>query len=112
MQQKSSRCIKGVGGAPHCPVCKGYSIKYGFSKANKQRYKCKTCAKVYIIKYAYKAYLKYIDKAIIKLLQECCGIRSISRVLEIATSTVLSRIKTIASTKKSLLHYHIINRMR
>lgn len=107
MQQNSSKCIKGVGSAPACPICKGYSIKYGFTKANKQRYQCKTCAKVYIKNYAYKAYLKYIDKAIVKLLQECCGIRSISRVLEIATTTVLNRIRTIASSKSlTELSYH------
>src|SRR5690606_30190358 len=46
------------------------------------------------------AYSKDIDSWIIKYLKEGMGIRSISRILEISTNTVTSRIITIANSIK------------
>jgi IS1 family transposase len=43
------------------------------------------------------AYLKTVNESVINYVKEGCGIRSISRLLNISVNTVLSRIKTLAS---------------
>jgi insertion element IS1 protein InsB len=72
-------------------------IKYGFSK-NQQRYKCKQCSKTYLTNYTYNAYKENINHTIAILTKESCGIRSISRILHISKTTIIKKIKTIAST--------------
>lgn len=79
-----------------CKKCKGKCVKNGIR--NKiQRYYCKQCKHSFAAKYINNSY-KISDKRIVKLLKEGCGIRSISRILEISPTTVISRIKLIAKT--------------
>ncbi|WP_206052212.1 IS1 family transposase [Nonlabens xiamenensis] len=73
----------------------------------KQRYKCKSCNKRFQLKYTYKAYEKDKDDLIKCLLNESCGIRSISRILNISKNTVLSRILKIAKTIKPPSFYRL-----
>ena len=80
-----------------CPKCKGVAIKNGFQN-EKQRYKCKVCKTRFQLEYTYKAYLPNTNDLIKCLLKEGCGIRSISRILNISTKTVLTRMLTIANT--------------
>ena len=74
-----------------CPNCKNRAVKNGF-QGSKQRYKCTVCNKKFQLNYTYSAYKVNINNFIIKLLKEGCGIRGISRVLNISKNTVLSRI--------------------
>ncbi|MBL7706317.1 MAG: hypothetical protein JNM21_12300 [Taibaiella sp.] len=46
--------------------------------------------------YTYNAYRPLTNESITRLTKEGCGIRSISRLLKIAVSTVLRRIRHIA----------------
>lgn len=79
----------------YCPECKGISVKNGF-QSNKQRYKCKACNKRFQLTYTYKAYNENTNDLITSLLKESCSVRGISRVINIATKTVLSRILKIS----------------
>ena len=83
-----------------CPNCKNRAVKNGF-QGSKQRYKCTVCNKKFQLNYTYSAYKVNINNFIIKLLKEGCGIRGISRVLNISKNTVLSRILKISKFIKS-----------
>lgn len=97
MQEKRSKCIKGVVMCLKCPYCKGSCIKFGRNKRSEQRYRCKFCLKTFLLNYFNHAYKNTVNGKLIALLKEGCGILSISRILKIGANTVLSRIKMIAS---------------
>lgn len=100
MGEKSTSCIKRVGGTEICKYCNNNLIKYGKSSANKTRYHCKSCKRTQVENYSYKAYSSDLNKNIISLTKEGAGIRSIARLLEISTNTLLSRLILIAKTIK------------
>ncbi len=62
---------------------------------DKQFY-CKCCKKRFIDYYSNRAYIKDINDRIIVLIKEGVGIRSVARILQISTTTVLKRILSIA----------------
>jgi IS1 family transposase len=62
----------------------------------KQRYFCKSCNFSFQLEYSYEAYKPETNTLIESLLKEGCGIRSISRIINISTKTVLSRILKIS----------------
>jgi insertion element IS1 protein InsB len=76
--------------------CSENIIKNGTTKTKKQQYLCKNCNNRFIEFYSYNAYRKNINSSIILLTKEGLGIRSISRVLKISTTTLLKRIVNIA----------------
>jgi insertion element IS1 protein InsB len=79
-------------------ICKHLQFtKHGFTK-NKQRYKCKECNKTYLTNYTYNACKIGINRKVAILTKESCGIRSISRILQISKITVIKKIKVIANT--------------
>lgn len=83
----------------HCPTCRNRAVKNGFQN-KKQRYKCNSCNKKFILKFSYQAYKENTNKLITSLLKEGCGIRSISRILSISTKTVLTRMLKISNQIK------------
>ncbi len=91
MESFSSRCIKRVGGNCRCLNCNGLTIKYGKTKAGKQRHICKNCHKTQVEKYSYIAYTNGLNQNIILLTKEGLGIRSTARVLQISTTTLLKQ---------------------
>ena len=93
-------------GKIYCPCCGGISVKNGFQN-NKQRYKCKVCRKSFQLDYSYKAYHQDADNLIKSLLKESCGVRSISRILNISPKTVQARILKIAKTIKPPTFYKL-----
>lgn len=48
MNKSETSCINRVGKNLKCPSCNGFSIKYGISSAQKQRYFCKLCSKTFL----------------------------------------------------------------
>jgi len=98
MINSSTSCIKCVDGINRCICCSGRLVKNGFSKAKKQRYKCKDCNKTTVVNYTYKACLPNVNKQIVILLKEGLGIRSITRILQISSTTLLKRIIAILNT--------------
>jgi len=93
-------CIKSVG---DCPYCNSKCIKNGKTNSGKQRYRCKECNKTHLIDYKNLACVIGVSSAIISLLKEGCGVRSIARLLKISTSTVLKRLLSIARKLKKPL---------
>ena len=100
MKERKTYCVKGVGGDTRCPSCKSFSIKYGFNRAKKQRYRCNICDKTFLISYTNQAYRVTINNEVINHLKQSCGISNISRLVQISKQTVLSRIKEIAKNIK------------
>jgi hypothetical protein len=77
-----------------------------------QRYQCKACQKTFIKTYHNQAYRPQTNQNIVSLIKESCGIRSISRLLQISTTTLLKRILNIAkNTSKPIIakggHYEV-----
>lgn len=82
-----------------CPVCSSLNIKKnGISKQRKQRYRCRSCGRQFILKYTYRAYLKYIRELIVPMCLNGSGIRDISRVLQVSATTVMKLIRHQAET--------------
>ncbi len=79
-----------------CPQCSSPCIRFGKSATGNQRYRCKKCKKTHSQSYRYHAYESGTDVSIKEHVKEGCGIRSIARLLKIATSTVLRRIVRIS----------------
>lgn len=101
MQQNETSCIRCVGGIKICSYCDGRLIVHGKTNSGKTRYKCKNCHKTQVGYYAYRAYHKNVNHQITQFIKEGLGIRSISRVLKISTTTLLRRI--IAIAKRTML---------
>ena len=83
-----------------CRYCGKNCIKNGKEKSGQQRFKCKYCNKNQQANYVYRAYRLDLDNNIIALTKEGVGIRGTARLLEISTTTLISRIKKIASKIK------------
>jgi insertion element IS1 protein InsB len=115
MQPKITRCFKVVGDGLKCPACRGFCIKHGKTGLGKLRYKCKNCGKTCIDSYDNQAYV-IKNSSISNLVKEGCGIRSIGRLLNISTTTVLRRIlliaKSITKPAVSLYKSYEVDEMR
>jgi len=100
-----------------CRICKTLAVKNGRQPNGKQRYRCKLCKVSFQNTYNYKAYRKETDIEIHNLLIESVGVRAIGRLLKISKTTVISRIKRMASKiNKPILgekhQYYEIDEMR
>ncbi len=85
----------------NCKSCgKPNCIKKG-KRNGRQRYHCKNCGSNFQSEYTYKAYRPSTDDLIKSLLKEGCGVRSIGRIMDISTKTVLSRMLRIAQRTKT-----------
>ncbi|CAM1348703.1 IS1 family transposase [Tenacibaculum ascidiaceicola] len=84
----------------NCTKCNSSnSIRKGLQN-NKQRFYCKNCKKYFQSDYRYQAYKSETNDFIKKLLKEGCEVRSISRILNISSKTVLSRILKVSKKVK------------
>jgi transposase-like protein len=80
-----------------CQYCNGNCRKAGKQTNGAQKLYCKACKKNQQSSYHKKAYGTGINVLIPKLLYESVGIRGIGRILHIAASTVIRRIKKFAA---------------
>lgn len=76
-----------------CKYCSCKCIKFGIYKNKSQRYYCKECGKCQKEHYVYKGCIREVKWDIVKLSNESCGIRSISRILDISPGKVLYTIR-------------------
>ena len=83
-------------------------MKDGWTPSRIQGYKCKSCNCKFQEIYENQACLPGTNRSIVLLIKEGCGIRSISRILKISTTTVLKRIISISKqiTKPPILFGH------
>jgi len=82
-----------------CNYCQGRCIKFGLYRNGDQRYKCKSCFRNQKESYIYLGCEKGIRNDIEVLTNESCGIRSISRILEISPGKVMQEIKILWEEK-------------
>ncbi|MGK0386605.1 MAG: insertion element IS1 protein InsB [Patiriisocius sp.] len=80
-----------------CKKCNDKTVKNGKHPNGSQRYYCKCGKKSYVASYSYKAYKDTTNNNIVAFLLEGVGIRFTARLLRISKTTVISRIKKIAS---------------
>jgi IS1 family transposase/transposase-like protein len=80
-----------------CKYCSWKCRRSGKQRNGAQRYYCGSCKKYQQKDYLYPACAGVINPTIQLLVCESVGVRGIARVLKIATNTVLSRIRKIAS---------------
>jgi insertion element IS1 protein InsB len=95
MQLKNTKCIKHVDVQKKCNHCNNRCVKNG-TAYGKQRYLCNTCKHSFVGHYTYKAYQGNTDRDIKEHVKEGCGIRSIARLLNISSTTVLKRIMQLS----------------
>src|SRR5690554_1083380 len=100
-----------------CTNCKALAVKNGKQNNGKQRYYCKHCKTSFQRSYHYKAYHKTTNKSIYDFLTESVDIRSTSRLLSISKTTVIKRIKYMASLikkpiPKEKFQYYELDEMR
>jgi insertion element IS1 protein InsB len=96
MVKDNTSCIR-VSDTALCTNCKSKQIiKNGFTKTRKQQFYCKNCGNRFLDYYSYQACKATINNQIIALTKEGVGIRSTARLLHISTTTLLSRIISIA----------------
>jgi IS1 family transposase/transposase-like protein len=77
-----------------CPACSSLNIKKnGINKQTKQRYRCNGYGKQFILRYAYRAYLKHIRELIVPMCLNGSGIRDTARVLRVSPTTVIKLIR-------------------
>ena len=79
-----------------CLHCAGDCIRKGSYKGV-QLLRCGACLRYQRVGYRYRAHTPGMDERIALYVREGCGIRSISRIMRIAVSTVIARIKRIAA---------------
>jgi insertion element IS1 protein InsB len=83
-----------------CRFClESACIKKGKQNNGIQKYLCKCCGKYQQDTYSKWSWLT-TDTEVKTLVKECCGIRSMMRVLDIASNTVMKRICAIARKLK------------
>jgi len=80
-----------------CTKCNATGVKNGKQANGKQRYFCKLCRSSFQRRYSSFAYDKKTNAKIHALLKESVGIRAIGRLLKISKTTVINRIKRMAS---------------
>ena len=81
-----------------CPRCGSPHLKKNGTTANqKQRYRCKACARQFITRYTYRAYLPLVQELIVPMTLNGSGIRDTARVLRISPNTVLNTLRAAAN---------------
>lgn len=79
-----------------CKFCKEKCQKAGRQKTGIQKYYCKGCGKYQQREYAYNACNAVTMELLPKLLCESVSIRGMARIMKIALSTVVKKLKCIA----------------
>ena len=86
-----------------CMYCDGKCIKAGKALNGKQRFQCKKCNKKQLQEYTHNSKDPLLNQKIIALTKEGVGIRGTARLLGISPTTLITRIKKIASEIKEPL---------
>lgn len=80
----------------NCHYCKSSCIRKGRRANGEQKYQCRGCKKYQQAVYRNKAWHPGTNRLIVRCLKRSGGIRGISYIAEISTTTVIRRIKAIS----------------
>lgn len=80
-----------------CVYCQGICVKCGKQPNGSQKLRCRTCGKHQLSTYRYRACRPGLNEAISGLLTEGVGMRGIARILKISVTTILARIRHMAT---------------
>ena len=80
-----------------CLHCSRLCVKAGKTAHGEQGYRCDACFKYQKASYKYLAWKPEINRWLVGLVKENCGIEGIKRLLHISKSTILRRIKIISN---------------
>ncbi len=84
-----------------CKHCKSSKlVKYGFSKNNSQRYKCKECLRPFVIGDKREKYSMEKKEKVIKMYLEGVGIRSIERLEGVSNPLIIHWIRKFSKILK------------
>ena len=81
----------------HCPRCKSESIVKAGLQSKKQRYKCKSCSRLFV-ENAHRGFSQEIKAKAIALYLEGLGFRAIGRLLGVSNVAVLKWVRKAAQT--------------
>lgn len=72
----------------HCPHCQSDDVcRYGRTPSNHQRFRCKTCRRVFQLSFIYEARKPGMQDKIV------AGVRDTARTLKIGINTVIRTLK-------------------
>lgn len=80
----------------NCNKCGLVCIKKGFQKNDIQKYLCKTCNLYQQENYKYLACKPFLKEQIIKCVKRSCGIRDISYITGISSTSAMRKIRIIS----------------
>lgn len=86
-----------------CKKCSQICVKNGKTQQGRQRYYCRLCKESQQAEYIYEACKTNTNSKLVKLLKEGCGVRSISRILDISPKTVNRRLLSISNDLRAPL---------
>lgn len=78
----------------HCPRCQSDSVyRHGRSCSGHERFRCRSCQRVFQLDYAYEARKPGVKEQIVLLAHNGAGVRDTARVLKVGINTVIRTLK-------------------
>ena len=85
----------------HCRY--GASDKHGHARSSEARYRCRACLRCFQLDYRYEGNKQGVPERIIDMALNGSGVRDISRVLEVSTTTVIAHLKKTKTRRRQPL---------
>lgn len=78
----------------HCPRCHSDEIyRHGRSSSQHERFRCKSCKRVFQLNYTYVARKPGVKEKIVDMAHNGSGVRDTARTLKIGINTVIRALK-------------------
>ena len=100
MASLSNTSIKPVEKSTCYPYCIRKLYKHGKTIEGKQQFRCRDCKKTHTENYSYNGYNPNLNQNIIALTKEGVRILGAARLLSTSNTTLIARIKKIATEIK------------
>ena len=79
----------------HCPRCHSDSVyRHGHSGSGHERFRCRSCRRVFQLAYTYEARKPGVKEQIVELAHNGAGVRDTARVLKVGINTVIRTLKS------------------
>ncbi|HEY3984347.1 IS1 family transposase, partial [Cedecea sp.] len=81
----------------HCPRCHSDEVyRHGRSSSQHERFRCRTCGRVFQLAYTYEARKPGVKEQIIEMTFNGAGVRDTARTLKVGINTVIRGLKKLA----------------